>query len=92
MRVPNLVSTLAGLGALVGLHTALQHPSTHIQMLGRSGRAANIEPITSNLQTNVSAHIVMLRCDVNLTEEVASVEYATSADVLMQVIHSGDLQ
>ena len=92
MRCQNLRQHLAGLGALVGLHIALQHPSIHIQLLGRSGRPANIDPVSTTLQANVDTHIIMSRCDVNLTEEAAYVEDATSTNVLTQVIHSGNFE
>lgn len=82
----------AGLGALVGLHIALQHPHVHVQLLGRSGRPAVIGSVTTTLQAKGNSHIIMSKCDVNMSEEAAFAEDASTANILTQVVHSGNFE
>ena len=51
-----------------------------------------MHPIITALQASGESHIIMSRCDINVTEEAAFVEHNNIATSLKQIIHSGNIE
>jgi len=90
MRCKHIVSpSCAGLGALVAVHYASYSSNVHIHLLGRSGRPSDTNALLPSFQANPMTSVVMMRCDICLTEEAAIANDPACTSLLMQVIHAG---
>ena len=90
MRCKHIVSpSCAGLGALVAVHYASYSSNVHIHLLGRSVRPTVTNALLPSLQAGPTTNVVMMRCDICLTEEAAVANDSACTSLLMQVIHAG---